>query len=1155
MARARVSQFTTIRTEGGLLPADLLARVAADDHTVPGVTADAYHLVRGERLNERITRSWNRLVGAWKMFAPALAALPAGDHATTLTRERWLLPLFEELGYGRLQTAKAIEIDGRSFPISHAWGTVPLHLVGARIDLDRRTPGVRGAAGASPHGLTQELLNRTDAHLWAMVSNGLRLRLLRDNASLTRQAFVEFDVETMFADEVFDDFVVLWLTCHQSRVEGDDPAQCWLERWTAEAAESGTRARDALRVGVERAINELGTGYVAHPANTELKEHLRNGELSKFDYYRQLLRVVYRLLFLFVAEDRNLLHADGTSGDARQRYARFYSLARVRTLARRRRGGPHPDQWRSLTVVFDALGQTDGLPALGLPGLGSFLWSPAACPDLDRAELANTHLLAAVRHLAFFEDRDERVLRPVDYRNLGTEELGAVYEGLLEQHPDVNVDAGTFELGTAAGNERKTTGSYYTPTSLITCLLDSALDPVLDEAVSQPDPESALLDLNVLDPACGSGHFLIAAGHRIAKRLAAVRTGDDEPPPDAVRRALRDVVSHCLHGIDLNPMAVELCKVSLWMEAMEPGKPLSFLDHRIVRGNALLGATPELLDDGVPEAAFKPLTSDDKAWVTTLKKRNKAERAGQHSLFSADLTGLAESFATAASSVDDLSDDTLGAVAAKGEQWADLIHSDTYRDAVFAADTWCTSFVAAKTVNHPAITEATYRRAIIHADAIDAATNALVTDTKHRYEFLHWHLAFPDVFDPRRRGGGFDTILGNPPFLNQLERATSIDAGARKILECRLGPVVRAYTDLSALFLAAAIDGVREGGRVALVQPQSLLAARDASAVRKTLLAKASLQSLWVADTHMFEASVFVCIPTLQRGGPRAREVERRRGPEFVALAPVVVDMHHLASALSWSSLMEGKGRSGATRSGGRLGELASATADFRDQFYGLIPFVEEAMIPADTDGPEYPKLMTTGLVDPARSLWGEVETRFGKKPWAAPRVDLRRLQDESKLGPWALSRLVPKVLVATQTKVLEAYADEHGEYLPSVPLITVIPHRAADLWRVLSVVLSPTASRWAYTTFRGVALSADAVKLSASQVREIPLPHDLTKWSEAAEVVQEAQRADDDQARRSLLDEMAQLMCAAYDDDDETLKWWSSRLPAKRKPQRDAFH
>src|SRR5690606_35850193 len=136
-------------------------------------------------------------------------------------------------------------------------------------------------------------------------------------------------------------------------------------------------------------------------------------------------------------------------------------------------------------------------------------------------------------------------------------------ESLLELQPRLDPDTSTFTLETLSGNERKTTGSYYTPTSLITLLLDSALDPVLDEATRKDDPEKAILELNVVDPASGSGHFLIAAAHRIARRLAQVRTGDDEPTPQATRAALRDTITHCIYGVDLNDMAAELCKVAL----------------------------------------------------------------------------------------------------------------------------------------------------------------------------------------------------------------------------------------------------------------------------------------------------------------------------------------------------------------------------------------------------------------------------------------------------------------------------------------------------------------------------------------------------------------------------------------------------------------
>ena len=195
-------QFTTIRTEGSILPADLLQRINEREAGLAGLKPDDYHLPGNLKLNEAINQSWNRLLGAWTAFRSALVKLPDTDPATTLTREKWLLPVFNELGYGRLLTARAIEFDSRSYPVSHGWQHTPLHLVGAGVDLDKRTAGVAGAARMSPHGLVQELLNRSEAHLWGMVSNGLRLRILRDNVSLTRQAYVEFDLEAMMNGEL-----------------------------------------------------------------------------------------------------------------------------------------------------------------------------------------------------------------------------------------------------------------------------------------------------------------------------------------------------------------------------------------------------------------------------------------------------------------------------------------------------------------------------------------------------------------------------------------------------------------------------------------------------------------------------------------------------------------------------------------------------------------------------------------------------------------------------------------------------------------------------------------------------------------------------------------------------------------------------------------
>ena len=547
-----------------------------------------------------------------------------------MTADRWLLPLWKVLGYGTLDKAQPFVLDEKTYPVSHTRYHSPIHLVSFRQDLDKRVE-IEGKQ-FSPHGLVQEFLNRSESHLWGFVSNGLKLRILRDNIRLTRQAFVEFDLQAMFEGKQYADFALLWRVCHESRVNAEKPEQCWLERWSKVAAEQGLRALDQLRNGVENAVKALGRGFLSCPANTELKAALKNNRLSPKDYYRQLLRVVYRFLFLFVAEDRELLFDPAASDAAKERYLRFYSTAKLRRKAERLRGTPHTDLFECLSLVLTKLGKS-GCLDLGLPALGG-LFDPTRTPNLSDCRLANTDLLEAIRALAVISDGQVR--RSVDYRNLGAEEFGSVYESLLELLPRFDPDAITFTLQMASGNERKTTGSHYTPTSLIMCLLDSALDPVLAEAAKQPNAEAAILNLKVCDPACGSGHFLIAASHRIAKKLASVRTQEEEPAPDAVRHALRDVIGHCIFGVDINPMAVELCQVALWMESLEPGKPLSFLDHHIQCGNSLLGTTPALLAKGIPDEAFEPIEGDEKKFCAALKKQNKDERRGQGSLF-ADL--------------------------------------------------------------------------------------------------------------------------------------------------------------------------------------------------------------------------------------------------------------------------------------------------------------------------------------------------------------------------------------------------------------------------------------------------------------------------------------------------------------------------------------
>jgi hypothetical protein len=783
--KKREFAFQHVRTTGPMLPSDVLQRGANEDPKLPGLKATDYGLAESERLGEAITRSWTRLLDIHKNFSDEMAVADPTDTAATPTFKAWLKYLFQELGYGSLTaTPQSRMVDETAYPISHQWKQIPIHLVGANVPLDRRTSGVTGASKSAPHSLAQEFINRSDEALWAIVSNGRQLRLLRDNVSMTRQAFVEFDLDGMFKGQSFADFRLLWLVLHASRFDvaaDGQPHQCIIEQWHVEGTTVGTRVLGELSKGVRQAIEALGRGFLARPANAKLREALASGELGKQEYYRQLLRLVYRFVFLFVAESRDLLLDPKASKTEKDAYRRYYSATRLQELAGKLRGNRHPDLYESLKLVMTGLGGPEGLPQIGITPLGGYLWSPAAIGLLGESSLSNHALLAAVRALSYIVDKDGR--RTVDYRNLGSEELGGVYEQLLELHPEINPTAPSadkrFTLEVSAGNERKTSGSHYTPDSLVQVCLNTALEPLLAERLAGKkgsEAEKTILALKVVDTAVGSGHFLIGAAHRIAKRLAAVRTGDTEPSPEAYRTALRDVIRSCLYGVDLNPMAAELCRVALWLESMEPGKPLSFLDHHVKVGNSLLGATPALMAKGIPDEAFEAIEGDDKKLCTQYRKANKRERQDaqnkQMGLFAQPikLGNLPIAYATMAA----LPDDSLAAVEEKRRQYGDLVKSADYLSGRLLADAWCAAFVWKKTgeFDYP-VTEEVFRALEANPRSQPAWMIEEIQRLARQYRFFHWHLEFPDVFrvpaeDDKAENelmgwsGGFDCVLGNP---------------------------------------------------------------------------------------------------------------------------------------------------------------------------------------------------------------------------------------------------------------------------------------------------------------------------------------------------------------------------------------------------------
>ena len=771
--------------EGNLLPSDLLERIA--DGEIEGQNAAAFGLGSRQRLIDEIQRAFSDARALWDAFM--VRRERSQESATRLTRQAWVIPLLEILGFESLAPQRQqVQAGEQRYDISHlageAEGAPPVHIVAFGQDLDKRD-GRR-----SPHASVQEYLNHSDA-LWGVATNGERLRLLRVHERFTRPAFIEFDLRGVFEGAQYAEFVRLYRLLHRSRFPADSAAgaDCWLEQYFQRGLDEGGRVRDRLREGVERALEALGQGLLEAKGSKALREALVDEPtLSGADYYRQLLRLVYRLLFLMVAEERRLVFPekeDAVEDDRAAVYRRYYSVSALRERCERHfAGDAHQNLWLGLLQTFRIFKDEAAAKTLGLAPLDSELFRDHACPDLEDASCGNEALLRAMFHLStFLDDPDEgkgrrkrkgglrAVRRRVNYGALDVEELGSVYEALLDLQPRITPPehAGgvpTFRL--IPSSERKQTGSYYTPPPLVQALVDSALEPVLEErlagAGTRGEQAQALLELRVLDPAAGSGHFLLAAARRIAERLAQARAKGDAYSPQEYREALRDVIRHCLYAVDKNPLAVDLCKVALWIEGHDPGLPLSFLDHHVKCGDSLVGVDDlDRLDDGIPNEAYTAGRGDDKNAASGYRKRNAAEKKGQLALghnpgpfprWAADFETLAK-----------LDERNSSEVQAKEGIYYEQLRQDAdwwrYKT---ACDLWTYAFFAPlqregadglKSV--PTTNDV---RDALEGSAKPARLIGEAAGAAEQLRFFHWPLEFPDVFER----GGFDVVLGNTPW-------------------------------------------------------------------------------------------------------------------------------------------------------------------------------------------------------------------------------------------------------------------------------------------------------------------------------------------------------------------------------------------------------
>jgi len=768
--RIRNKELENINCSGGLLSEHFIALMREDSVSHPLVASKTFRLpwsksdvaLDKKEYELRVSTTWKELLERWDLYGHRLKNMDPAD-----ARSRWTMPFLEALGFEPVSTPKHIEIsDSMKFRFSHrGWIESPengkppvVHIVSPAQELEERSESERGQP--SSHDALQAYLN-VHEDKWGMVTNGRYLRLLRDYHHTYTKGYIEFDSEAIFLTRSFSDFQALYRLAHASRFMPSESGDIYLEEYFKHNQAVGEKVGKGLRKSVISAINTLGNGFLDANLISELK-----GDQDKCHrFYEEILKTIYRIIFLLYAEQRGML--GGSSGN--NLYLEEYSLSALRErAARHSKEDGHKDLWIGLQNTFRMIWK--GAPALGIYPYNGMLFETSGEEYTSRFGCKNSDLLEAIRFLTLTEI--DGTARRINYSEISVEEIGSIYESLLEFVPRItdqpedieglSYTANSFILD-PRGSARKTTGSYYTHPDLVQELIKSALEPVLAErlksaGLSKETKEKAILSIKVCDMTSGSGAFLIAACNRLALELARVRMEPAVPDDDAIQEAKRDVLQSCIYGVDLNPMAVELTKVSLWINAMVKDKPLNFLDHHIKCGNSLIGATPELIAQGVPDGAFDLATGDYKKVAKYFKDINKKQRIGT----TLDKWGekaqpdYVEEFARLAN----MEEDSARGVVDKCRAYHRINDTAELRRMKLEADAWTAAFFTPLNDMRAQVPTSGEVKRLGSQALLDDSLAKQVKEIADRYRFFHWFLEFPEIF----AAGGFDVILGNPPW-------------------------------------------------------------------------------------------------------------------------------------------------------------------------------------------------------------------------------------------------------------------------------------------------------------------------------------------------------------------------------------------------------
>ena len=626
-------EYSSLSILGGMFSHASLRKFSELDPRVEGCKPSDFS--SDSCLEEYFEQLWEKSIAIWEKYGAS-----KDNQLTVESVEKF----FQQLMANMVLQLKHSKLSNESKELVFEFGGSLWHLRGSQDHLDLKNE----MDTHSPQHRIQTKLNTEDEHVWGLLSNGHIVRILRKNENPNIPQALEFDLRKIFAEHLTDDFRLFATMVHGTRWphEQEKPMECWLETWYNLSKNQEIEFLEVLRESIEKAANVCGTGIIRHDAaNEKILDDLVQREAFPDELRRDVFTYIFKLIFLFIIEDRGLLFPEGDGSDRgqiedkRNLYYENCSILRYRNKLDDDEGDEEFNMFDDTMRVFEYLFR--GSEEYGIPEQGSILFGENSTPLIKSLRLRNSDFKAMLRHLCTLGKKDDDI--QMNWKFLVESKLGGVYESLLELRPKIDMEERTFSLESKPGNERKSTGSFYTPSKLVESLILTTVEPLLEKAKETARKKSTspedfkilareeILKIRVCDPASGSGHFLIAALERIAIELARIETGENSPGFTPIQEMMQIASLRCIYGVDINPLAAELCKFTLWALTCNGKNPMSSYDSRIRHGNSLLGQRLDTYGIIDSDAISKSWNKTRKAHRNRMKELSKLENMEESS--------------------------------------------------------------------------------------------------------------------------------------------------------------------------------------------------------------------------------------------------------------------------------------------------------------------------------------------------------------------------------------------------------------------------------------------------------------------------------------------------------------------------------------------